>query len=266
MAKAEKRRGRRDLQKACDAVLAEWPRNYATDLFKRKLAEAGVKPTRRLVSKLVNGALAGQDEIELPGVEGITLEITAEDLAELGRASDAFLDELPKIVDDAGRRTAKATIKSLKQTWPERHAWEIAEHRGFQERLEVRWGEPLNLLRMELALSRELGGEVYHRNKRSKTKRNRHKRFVLSQLHVRACQVTSEVICLLENGYADGAMARWRTLYEIGVVATLISDHDDELAERYLAHEVVEARNSLKLYAQNYAELGYEPPSAAEVA
>ncbi len=157
-------------------------------------------------------------------------------------------------------------MKTLKRTWPERYTWETKEHRGFQERLETRWGEPLNSLRMMLAISRELGGEVYQRNKRSKAKRNWHKLYVLSQLHVRACQVTAEILSLLENGYADGAMARWRTLYEIGVVATLIGDHDDELAERYLAHEFVEAGNSLKLYAQNYEELGYAPPLRPEAA
>ena len=48
---------------------------------------------------------------------------------------------------------------------------------------------------------------------------------------VRACQVTDEIICLLENGFADGAMARWRTLHEIAVVAVVISQHGENLCD-----------------------------------
>src|SRR3569623_2811529 len=105
MAKAVTKRGRRNLQQAFDAMLEEWPRNYATGLVKRKLSEAGVKPTRRLVAKLVDGAFAGIDEFELPGHQRVTLEITTEDLADLDRASEQFLDDLPKLVEEVGTKT-----------------------------------------------------------------------------------------------------------------------------------------------------------------
>ncbi|WP_217430933.1 DUF5677 domain-containing protein [Sphingomonas bacterium] len=49
-------------------------------------------------------------------------------------------------------------------------------------------------------------------------------------LHARACQVVFEIITLMENGLADGAMARWRTLHEITVVATILAEHGEELA------------------------------------
>jgi len=84
-------------------------------------------------------------------------------------------------------------------------------------------------------------------------------------LHVRACQVTAEVIGLIENGYADGAIARWRTLHEIGVVATLISDHGEDIAERYLKHEAVEAKRAMDEYARCRVQLGYRPLSKREV-
>lgn len=267
MAKARRKTGRRDLQGAFDDVVDQLPRDFASGLFKRKLTAAGVRPTRKLVAMLVDHTLAGgSEEFEWPGGQDIELEITAEDLADLDRATQSFLDEIPAIIEAASAKTTKATLKTMKENWPGQHAWETAEHTGFKARLEARWREPLNLLRMMLTMSRELGGEIYKRNKRSKAKRDRHKRYVLSQLHVRTCQVTAEILVLLENGYADGAMARWRTLYEIGVVATLIAEHNDRLAERYLAHEVVEARNSLMLYAKNHEELGYAPPSKAEIA
>jgi len=58
-------------------------------------------------------------------------------------------------------------------------------------------------------------------------------------------------------GPADGAMARWRTLHEINVVITLIAEHGDELAERYLAHDIDESARALAVYEKTHAALGY---------
>lgn len=255
------------MQKALDDVIERLPHEFAADLFKRKLTEAGIKPTRKLVAKLVDHTLiGGPQEFEWPGEEDIQLTITPDDLADLDRATKAFLDELPSLVEKIGTKSAKKILKTLKENWPERHRWEIEQNEGFCSRLEDRWCEALNLLRMMLAISREVGEANFVGNRRSPAKRDRHKRHVLSQLHVRSCQVTSEILTLLESGYADGAMARWRTLYEISVVATLIADNDDSLAERYLAHETIEARNALKLYSATHEELGYAPPSQADIA
>jgi hypothetical protein len=119
---------------------------------------------------------------------------------------------------------------------------------------------------MMLTIAREIGGERAARLGRSRAKKNRLRADVLIRLHMRACQVASEVVVLLENGYADGAMTRWRTLHEISVVALLIAEHGDRLAERYLAHEVVEARNILKVHTETFEDLGYKKPSEREVA
>jgi hypothetical protein len=65
---------------------------------------------------------------------------------------------------------------------------------------------------------------------------------ILIRLLVRAWQVTDEILCLLENGFADGAMARWRTLHEIHVVAAVLMRHGESITERYLAHQAVESK------------------------
>jgi hypothetical protein len=71
--------------------------------------------------------------------------------------------------------------------------------------------------------------------------------------------VSSYIICLLENGFADGAMARWRTLHEIGVVAAVISQHGKGIVERYVAHEAVESKRAMDTYMKCYRQLGYKP-------
>ncbi|MGE5653343.1 MAG: DUF5677 domain-containing protein, partial [Bacillota bacterium] len=82
-----------------------------------------------------------------------------------------------------------------------------------------------------------------------------------TRLHARACQVTSEILTLLRNGFADGAMARWRTLHEIAAVSLFIGEHGDDVAERYLLHEVEESRRAAHQYQQYIDRLGYEPYS-----
>lgn len=119
---------------------------------------------------------------------------------------------------------------------------------------------------MLLTIARDVGQERGDRLARSRAKKNRLKTHVLLQLHVRGCQVASEIILLLENGYADGAMSRWRTLHEISVVGLLIAEHGDALAERYLAHEAVEARSILNVHSQTFDALGFAKPSPREIA
>jgi hypothetical protein len=87
--------------------------------------------------------------------------------------------------------------------------------------MQSKWGKPLGRLRMLLTMSREWCGEINARESSKRRSKNRESRKLLIRLLVRGCQVTDEILCLLENGFADGAMARWRTLHEITVVAAV---------------------------------------------
>jgi len=118
---------------------------------------------------------------------------------------------------------------------------------------------------MLLTMAREWGQWVYTRHNSRKASNRILLKDILIRLHVRACQVTDEIICLLENGFADGAMARWRTLHEIGVVATVLSQHGENIAERYLDHQAVESKRAMNKYASCCARLGYKPLPAREV-
>lgn len=56
----------------------------------------------------------------------------------------------------------------------------------------------------------------------------------LSNIHGRALQIYAEIMCLNKNGYADGAYARWRSLYELSVIATFISKYGEKVAEAFV--------------------------------
>ena len=55
----------------------------------------------------------------------------------------------------------------------------------------------------------------------------------ICQLHGRACQQYLEVLCLLKSGFADGAFARWRSMYELCIVAYFISKNDETVAKAF---------------------------------
>ena len=259
-----------EIQKSFDELIRNVPRMFLVQIVEKKLSKAGVRPSKKLVNKLADAVMAGSsDSIHWDGDESnsdVVITFTEDDVKAVGDAAHKFLnDEMPNLVGDLTRRTARSVLKTLKQNWPEQHEWELQTHLAFAKRLEIRWGEGLNLLRMLLTVSRELGLDTYNKWRHSRTKKNRHRSDVLLRLHARACQVTGEIVTLIESGYADGAMARWRTLHEISVVATLIADNDNELAHRYIAHDFVGSKRSLSAYLRTHANLGYKPPAQREV-
>jgi hypothetical protein len=88
----------------------------------------------------------------------------------------------------------------------------------------------------------------------------------LVRLHARACLTASEVRALLVSGHATGAHTRWRTLHELAVVAFVIKDHEQEVAEKYLLHEVIDSAKAADEYERYYVRLSDEPPDHNELA
>lgn len=56
---------------------------------------------------------------------------------------------------------------------------------------------------------------------------------VLGGLYGRACQQYLEIIHLVKGGFADGAYARWRSLFELSVVSEFIRNNDEAVAKAY---------------------------------
>lgn len=56
------------------------------------------------------------------------------------------------------------------------------------------------------------------------------------RLYMMYLKVFREVLFLLANGYSDCALARTRTLYELGVYISIINKNTDVLAERFCRH------------------------------
>lgn len=180
-------------------------------------------------------------------IKDLHIEFTDDDTRAIKEAYNNFMkDGLPEVIQNSVKDGAKTLVKALEKRWPEQKVEERNDTQHFRDRIDLRWAKAIDPLRMMLIASREVGQEFSEKLTRSKAKNGIVKREAIMALHMRACQTTMEILTLLENGLSDGAFARWRTLYEISVVALLIDRFGDEIAERYLAHDVVTMREAIK--------------------
>lgn len=250
------------IQKIFEQQFKALPELFLEKLVEKKLRAEGINPAPVMVQQLIQHVLSSNSDSFCwdDGKErniSITINLTEEDVED---AEKRFLASLPKIIEKTTTDIARLLLKSLKKDWKEESNYQDAEFCIFKTNLERRWGKAIGMLRMLLTISRELGAETA----KLRPPNESHLNDVLLRLHVRACQVTAEIIVLLENGYADGAMARWRTLHEIGIVMVLMREYGEQLAERYIAHRAVEAKSGMDQYALCYERLGYEELDQSE--
>lgn len=246
------------------------PSLFLEKLIAKRLRDQGITAPKSIPCKIAKHILSGNSEpFQCRGDKqagNVTLALKESDADEVLRAMKDFCDtQFPKLFPVIAGRVSKAVLKDLQSRWASEHVLQETDVSEFRARLETRWGQGLGQLRMLLTMAREWGQWAYTRHRSQKPSKKVLLKDILIRLHVRACQVTDEIICLLENGFADGAMARWRTLHEIGVVAAVLSQHGEGIAGRYLDHQAIESKRAMNKYVNCCAPLGYKPLPAREV-
>jgi hypothetical protein len=141
---------------------------------------------------------------------------------------------------------------------------ETREVMAFRRRLGARWKWPFSLAHLVIGLSERMAPATLGTPPRRKIQPKTQLESVLRLLHARGVRIAKEVLTLLEAGYADGAMARWRTLHEVNVMAHFIQKNGEECALRYVAHEDVENFRGATRYSEFHERLGYEPLTESE--
>lgn len=133
-----------------------------------------------------------------------------------------------------------------------------AEIGGFHDRLYDHWGDAIDKLEQLIIRSLYLGTDINHEHRLEASQENDHVFEALMHLHARACQMAFEILTLLKAGFADGALARWRSLHEVAVVTLFIKKHGAETAERFLLYEHIETYYFAQSYQKHHEELGYD--------
>ena len=196
----------------------------------------------------------------------VVLTFTESDAHRLEKRLDTFFqEEIPPLVQRVIDETTNVVRSNLLRDWPAQSRWQRRQTAGFRRRLARRWRLPLERLRMLLTVSQEFGSGINEQLRGNPNANQPHLVDVLTRSHARACQVTHEIVALLECGLADGAVARWRTLHEIAVVARFIAQHGEAVAERYAAHQAVESLRAATEYKRCQEALAYEPIEESEL-
>ncbi|KVP53628.1 hypothetical protein WJ91_24820 [Burkholderia ubonensis] len=134
-----------------------------------------------------------------------------------------------------------------------------SELAGFHQRLFETWYAPLIRLDSLIAMCMEIGSEINTEYRSSGKYPRSSRRNITIRLHTRAVQIANEVSCLLKGGYADGAMARWRSLHETTVILAFLSRHDDVLSSRFVDFQAIIRLKAVTEYNEHHAALGFEP-------
>ena len=242
------------LQELFDATLEECldDRRFALKAIAHKLQEHALTLSesgkQRIEQQLLESdwesdSLVLEDEdIETSEREGmpsehISLDVTDADIEKLANEITATVtDMIPSLSDS----TAESMLVTIKRNAPSMLKEQRQRLQQFENRLRARWKKPLDLLDLFISISTEAGADFNSESRKDGKRLGDAKFEALARLHARACQVSSEILVLLRSGYADGAHARWRTLYEIAVVSSFIRENCQDLAERYLLHETIQ--------------------------
>ncbi|WP_455885651.1 DUF5677 domain-containing protein [Pseudomonas spelaei] len=168
-----------------------------------------------------------------------TVNCLVNDLNEtVKEVSDQIADAVPQVVQTTLEKMADLIEDELLA-----QAMEHTENLNKIEELRVNtverlWGKALDQLNMLRHLVVEWNTAAAELKKGAYA--NSHTALALSRVILRAYSVVGEIIALARAGYADGALARWRSLHEICVIAMFLSKQSDKCAQMYLSHSLIE--------------------------
>lgn len=181
---------------------------------------------------LQNALDEGIAELQMSATEPEEADHVAE---KVGEALKDLLQEIPPQLLSQIQQQAKSGLAERR-----------AINAEFVDRNISRWTTGLDQLELMIEIATEAGESFNARFRPSDEGRADRVFDVVSRLHARGCLVSREILCLLKNGFADGALARWRALHEIVVTVSFLSEHGQSAADSYLDYEVVDSYKAAK--------------------
>ncbi len=183
----------------------------------------------------------------------------SEILAKSGITEKQWNDLEPNIklsIHEGLRKSAHLIVKTLHEGERDLIIYRHLENDRFFRVIEDNWRKPLNLLEAFIHSSIEIGYDLNEKHRNNLDQDRKHTVEAITRLHGRACQVSQEILLLLQNGFPDGAFARWRTLHEIAVVAFFLQTYGDDIAKKYLLHEACQSHAAMEQYRTYSKVLG----------
>jgi hypothetical protein len=153
-----------------------------------------------------------------------------------GTLKESDIDRVAtKAIETALPRITAELTDALKRNAPQMLREQRKLYAGFVRRNHKRWGAALDLLETLWVIASEAGDNFNDQHRPEAVENSDYQFEALTQIHARALLVVGEIICLLDGGYPDGALSRWRTLHELAVVSLFLCQEATLISYRYLA-------------------------------
>lgn len=177
-----------------------------------------------------------------------------------------MLSELPETLASVAKEFGAAMFDTLRQDSEKMVDEDREGEKAFGERNTERWKLTFQYLRAIYRISAEVGPMTIQGLNQDREYQNCPKLHALISLHARSLRISAEAICLMENGFADGALARWRSLHELSVVAAFILPEERIVAERYVASRHIAAYKAAVQYKEYEGRANLQPFGDEEIA
>ncbi len=140
---------------------------------------------------------------------------------------------LSKLIDTASHDELEYLKSKIFEISAERKSSALV----FIARQEQAWGKCFAVSDTMYILATEMG-EAYGRYVEDnisveKKAEKRYTFMALQHIHGRACQEFLEILYLMKLGFADGAYARWRSMYELCCIGSFIRKYGEQIAKQY---------------------------------
>ncbi len=139
-----------------------------------------------------------------------------------------------------------------------------SEHSLLQARIADRWEDAFDLYELFRASSFALAQRAWAPEEAS-TRIDLERRVAVRLLFVRAYVTAGEILALIRAGFGNGAVARWRTMHEVEVLAALLAAAEEDTVRSYGDYLAYEAWRTIATYERHHEELGWEPLPAEEL-
>ena len=198
------------------------------------------------------------DTLDNELIEALIAEAAARGFA--NPSKDELVEVARDFVPKFGEMKAENLLPSVKKNARKGLKWSQRRREGFEKRLRKHWAEPLHLLELLVELAHELVDDVIADREPVEQDPRDYTFDALVAIHARGCQMSRAILTLLRSGFADDAHARWRSLHELTAISSFISKHrEEDVAERYLLHEIVQQRKFAMTYKKHEVRANLEP-------
>lgn len=153
--------------------------------------------------------------------------------------------DISKIFIDMFETMANDTTRYMRDTMHEQVMLFRADEQEFLARQEQKWcsafvaSESMYIMTLEAA---EAYVKATNELPQDKLKQYNYTFTAMLHIHGRAMQQFLEIITLMKNGFADGAYARWRSMYELTIISSFITKYGEAVAKAFIESSETEDR------------------------